>query len=293
MGITLTHEHIMSNFGLDINEAASYDENAVFKQIIPYLKNLKTKGVSTIFDCTTAFFGRRVDLLQKISVASKIQIITNTGYYGAANDKYIPEFAYTESVEEISQRWINEFKNGIDGTTIKPGFIKLAFDSGIPSDIDKKLYEAGVLTHKKTGLTLAVHTAKNKEAIEFQLEILKKHHVNFEASIWVHANKEENTTYLLEKASQGLWISLDGVNNSNTKEYINLLKTFKSKNLLHKILLSHDGNSYPRGQDIRPYDAISNLLIPEMIAEGFSEKDINQLLIENPKKAFSISIKIN
>lgn len=283
----------MSNFGLDSNEAGSYDEDAALKQIIPYLRNLNTKGVRTIFDCTTAFFGRRVDLLEKISKVSGIQIVTNTGYYGAANDRYIPKFAYSESVEDISKRWISEFENGIDGTTIKPGFIKLAFDAGTPSEIDKKLFEAGVLAHKKTGLTLAVHTAENQEAIETQLNILKKHNVNFNASIWVHANKMEDVNYLLEKASQGLWISLDGVNDSNTEQYINILKKFQTENLLEKVLISHDGNSYPRGRDIRPYDAISNKLIPEMKLAGFSDKDIDQLLVENPKNAFLISTKAN
>ncbi len=285
--MTLTHEHIMSNFGANVNDASNYNEAAAFKQIIPYLKNLKDKGIHTIFDCTTAFFGRRVDLLKKISEATGIQIVTNTGYYGAANDNYIPEFAYNESVEAISKKWISEFENGIDSTNIKPGFIKLAFDAGMPSEIDKKLFEAGVLTHKKTGLTLAVHTAENIEAIEAQLNLLEKHHVRYDALIWVHANKIENTAYLLEQASKGLWISLDGVTASNTNHYITILKEFKSKKLLHKILISHDGNSFPRGQKIRPYDAIPDVLIPEILTAGFTENDINQLLVENPKNAFS------
>lgn len=289
--MTLTHEHIMSNFGLDVNNTSSYNEEAAFNQIIPYLKKLKAKGVHTIFDCTTAFFGRRVDILQKISKASGIQIITNTGYYGAANDKYIPEFAYNESAEAISKKWISEFENGIDSTSIKPGFIKLAFDAGTPSEIDKKLFEAGVLTHKKTGLTLAVHTDENIQALETQLQILKNHDVPFDALIWVHANKIENIVYLLEQASKGLWISLDGVNSSNIKEYIYILKQFKTKNLLHKVLLSHDGNSFPKGDKIRPYHTISDVLIPEMLVNGFTQNEINQMLIENPKKAFSIQIK--
>lgn len=90
LGFALTHEHVMSNFGKAMDITLVYAENKLFGQVIPYLKQLKTLGVDAIFDCTAAYFGRRVDLLKKISDSSDIQIITNTGIYGAANDKYIP-----------------------------------------------------------------------------------------------------------------------------------------------------------------------------------------------------------
>ena len=166
LGLSLTHEHIMSNYGKEINEASNYDSTKLFNQVIPYLKKLKSLGVNSIFDCTTEYFGRRIDLLKKISDSTKVQIITNTGFYGAANDRYIPKFAYLASAKSISEIWIDEFKNGIKGTNIKPGFIKLAFDDDMQlSDIDKKLFKAGILAHLNTGLTLVVHTGKNIEAV--------------------------------------------------------------------------------------------------------------------------------
>ncbi len=43
--------------------------------------------------------------------------------------------------------------------------------ANVSSEIDIKLFEAGVITHKNTGLTLAVHTGDNIAAIELQLQI--------------------------------------------------------------------------------------------------------------------------
>ena len=57
------------------------------------------------------------------------------------------------SPKEIASKWIDEFEDGIKSSGIKPGFIKLAFDDGVPSSIDLKLFEAGVITHQHTGLT--------------------------------------------------------------------------------------------------------------------------------------------
>jgi len=291
LGVALSHEHIMSNYGKDINLTSVYDTDRLLHQVIPYLKRLKKLGVTSIFDCTTAYFGRRVDLLKNISESTGIRIITNTGFYGAANDRYIPEFAYGMWSEDISKIWISEFQNGIDDTNIRPGFIKLAFDGGDPSDIDRKLFEAGLLTHLSTGLAMAVHTGDNRKAIDLQLDLLEQYGVHPSAWIWVHANKSEDDDILIEVARKGGWISLDGVKNSNMEEYVKRLQLFKSQNLLHKILLSHDGNGFPSGGAIREFEALLVDLVPTLRKSGFSENEIKQLTENNSAAAFGIRIR--
>lgn len=292
LGMSLTHEHLFSNFGKEITTTSNYDSLALFDQVMPYVEYLKSLGIQTIFDCTTAYFGRRADFLKKIADSTGIQIVTNTGFYGAANDRYIPEFAYEATAQSISKIWVDEFEGGIDGTSIKPGFIKLAFDEGeTPSDIDKKLFEAGVLAHLRTGLALAVHTGKNIEAVTIQHQLMEKYNVDLSAWIWTHANKVEEDHLLIEWAEKGAWISLDGVKESNIDEYIRRIKSFKQKNLLNKLLLSHDGNGFPGGGEIRPFEAIFTTLIPAMLDNGLTENDVNRILVENPKEAFTIRPK--
>lgn len=291
LGFALPHEHIMSNFGADPERVGRYDEKALMDQVVPYLKKLKAIGVGSVFDGTTAYFGRNVDLLQRISDETGIQIVTNTGFYGAADDRYIPDFAYTATADEIAEKWISEFEKGINGTSIYPGFIKLAFDGGEPSEIDLKLFEAGILTHLETGLTLAVHTGNNPEAVGHQLELLKKRDVSPNAWIWIHANKSEDHELLLETAAAGAWISLDGVNASNTDECLKKIDLFRENKLLNKILLSHDGNSFPRGGAIREYQALPEVLIPKLKEHGYSAAEIDQLIRENPQRAFSIRVR--
>ena len=202
LGVSLTHEHVMSRFGLDPEYIPEYDKESLFKQVIPYLKEVKALGVDAVFDCTAAYFGRNVSLLKEISDSTGVEIITNTGYYGAADDKYVPVFAIESSSEDISKIWIDEFENGIDSTGIKPGFIKLAFDKGV-SELDSKLFTAGILTHLSTGLTMAVHTESNLPAVEKQLELLDEYDVGPDAWVWVHASKVDDTNFLIETARKG------------------------------------------------------------------------------------------
>lgn len=291
LNFALTHEHIMSDFGGAPSYKPKYDTAVLFRQVVPYLKSIKSQGVVSIFDCTAAYFGRDVLLLKRLAEATGMQIITNTGFYGAANDRYVPPFVAEADAAEIASVWIAEFQNGIDSTGIKPGFIKLAFDEGIPSEIDLKLFEAGLRTHLQTGLTLVVHTGNNTLAAKEQLRLLAEYKVSPAAWVWAHANNVEDKALLVEAALKGAWISLDGVKASNIASYINTISLFRERNLLHKILLSHDGNSFPRGAAIRPYDAITQNLIPALLNVGYSMKEIEQVMMKNPGHCFITSVK--
>lgn len=288
LGFALTHEHLFSNFGKDPKDASKYDEVALYRQVIPYLRKMKALGVNSIFDCTTAGFGRRVDLLKTISDSTGLHIITNTGFYGAANDRYVPEFVFKSTAAQIATLWIEEFKSGIEGSGIKPGFIKLAFDEGTPSETDIKLFTAGIITHKQTRLPMAVHTGDNPEAVTTQLRLLKQNEVNPAALIIVHAQSLKNYDLLFTAAKQGAWISLDGVTEKNVQEYIEKLKQFRIQKLLHKVLLSHDGDLFTEDGSMRELSAIMKNLIPAMKADGFSDKEIRQLMVINPAKAFGV-----
>ena len=113
-----------------------------------------------------AYIGRDAWLLQRLSRAAGINVVTTTGYYGAAKDKFVPAHAYRESPEQLAARWTREFVNGIDGTNIKPGIIKIGVDSGPLSAIDAKIVRAAALTHLLTGLTICSHTGDGTAAFE-------------------------------------------------------------------------------------------------------------------------------
>ena len=76
-------------------------------------------------DCTPAYIGRDPRVLQKLARQTGLHILTNTGYYGGANDKFVPKHAYEESAAQLAARWVGEWKNGVEDTGVKPGFLFL------------------------------------------------------------------------------------------------------------------------------------------------------------------------
>jgi len=300
LGLCLHHEHIVSRFGEDPEEKPPYNYEHAINDVTPYLKYMKELGCQSIMCCTAKYFGRDVKLLQKISEASGMNIIANTGIYGAANDRYVPEFAFKSDAKEIADLWIAEFTNGIDGSSIKPGFIKVGIDNGPLSEIDAKLVRAGAICHKNTGLTLQVHTGDNVESVNKQLNILEEEGVSPSAWIWIHAQNVKNADDLLSAAKKGAWISLDALRTANYYEqrkdasisverHLELLLLLKKNGYLGQALLSHDGSSYPQqGKSKRTFEVLFTTFIPMMSAAGFSSNEIDQLLIENPKNAYMI-----
>jgi phosphotriesterase-related protein len=295
MGTSLIHEHILVDFiGADSISKKRWGKMEVINKSLPYLKQIKALGCQTFVECTPAFLGRDPLLLKTLSDSSGLNIITNTGYYGVRNNKFIPGYAFDETADQLAKRWISEWEDGIESTGIKPGFIKIGVDNGNLSDMHKKLITAAARTHLKTGLVIASHTGPAIPAFE-QIGILKKEGVSPEAFIWVHAQGEKDPAYHIKAAQMGAWIGLDGLNDNNLHNYVTMIKNLKGNNLLNKVLLSHDAGWFDPAKEnggvYRGYTTLFEKLIPILRKEKFSEKEIHQLLTVNPSGAFEIKIR--
>ena len=292
--IWLTHEHILVDFvGADSIQPNSWDHETVIKEVLPFLDELKEFKVNYFVDATPNYLGRDVMLLKEIADRTGIRIVTNTGLYGARNNKFIPEYAREMTAENLAGMWISEFENGIDGTSIKPGFIKIGIDNAATlSPMHEKLVRAAALTHLKTGLTIASHTGK-AEGLWPQLNILKDAGVSPEAFIWVHAQSENNNDNFLKAAKMGCWISLDGLG-WELHKYVEKILFAKQNGILDKILISHDAGWYDpqkESQNIKPYTNIFRKLYPELKSKGFTEDEFKLLISLNPSKAYAIKVR--
>lgn len=289
--IWLSHEHLLVDFiGADSIRPNQWNHDSIVNEVLPYLKELKEYKIKYFVDATPQYLGRDPILLQRLSQLSGLYILTNTGFYGAQDNKYVPEQYWNLAPEEMAGMWIAEVKNGIDGTNIMPGFIKISVDNNNPLDtLHHKIVEAAAIAHIETGLTIASHTGKAK-ALWPQLDILRDKGVSLENFIWVHAQNESELSNFQRAAEMGCWVSLDGIG-WGWEKYVDILVYARKNGFLNHILISHDAGWYdPQKtiQNIQPYTTIFKKLIPELKARGFEDSEINLLLSENPSKAYSI-----
>ena len=295
LGFTLPHEHVLVDFiGAEKANPDRYNRDDVMRAVLPYLKQVKDLGCRTIFECTPAYLGRDVRLLERLSSLSGLTLVTNTGYYGAAKDIAVPRHAFEESAEQLADRWTREWDGGIDGTAIRPGFIKTGVDVAPLSAIDAKLVRAAARTHLRTGLTIASHTGGGIAALE-QLEIMKEEGVAGGAWIWVHAQTEKDTEVHARAAAQGAWLEFDGIGPESVEQHVRFVLNMKQHGVLDRVMVSHDAGWYrvgePGGGAFRAFDTVFTKFLPAVKQAGLTDTEIRQITVINPARAFIVGIR--
>lgn len=295
LGKTLIHEHILVDFiGADNISFDRWDRKAVVNKVLPYLVDIRERGVQTLVDCTPAFLGRDARLLQMLSEAAELQLVSNTGLYGARDHAHLPPYAFRESPDQLAERWIQEFEGGIDDTAVRPGFMKIGVSGDRLSSTHETLIRAAARCHLETGLTIGVHTGPARLAFP-QLEILREEGVAPGAYIWIHAQNEPDMEKHREAATAGAWISFDGVHQTQIPAYVERLAQMKRWGLLGQVLISHDAGWYrpgePDGGDFRAYTDLFDWLLPALLTSGFTDQELQTLLVDNPARALTLKVK--
>ena len=302
LGMTLAHEHCVVDFiGAEKAKAPRHDAEEALATILPHLQRLKERGCRTFVECTPNYIGRDVRLLKRLATATGLHILTNTGYYGAAGNKFLPQHAFTETADSLARRWLGEWREGIDATGIRPGFIKLGVENGKLSEVHVKLVRAAARAHLESGLTIAIHTGDGEAALD-ELRVLQEEGVAPSALVWVHAQNDSGKIQI-EAAKRGAWVSLDGFGEKQRDRYKNFLKALRGENLLNRVLLSHDHFWSVEGQGERgtlklhsggaanAFEAIFTHLLPDLRESGFTEPERRQLTVYNPAEAFRIRVR--
>jgi len=291
LGLTLMHEHVLVDFiGAADVSPSRYDADVVFARALPFLRQVKALGGASLVECTPAYLGRDPRLLRRLAEASGLNILSNTGYYGANKDKHLPPHAFTETPQQLAARWIRECEQGIDDTGIKPAFMKIGVDAGPLSEVDAKLVRAAAITHKATGLPIAAHTGNGVAALE-EIDILERDGVPLSSFIWVHAHSEQDATLHQKAAARGAWVEFDGLAAKSVDRHVALVLAMRQAGRLDRVLVSHDAGWYhvgePDGGEFRAFDTLFTAFVPALKAAGLTEADVRQLLVDNPRRALA------
>ena len=294
-GAVLMHEHISCK---SLSFDAAFGEKWLNKN---YLKNLasntlkltKQKYNMGIFvDATPIDLGRDAILLKEVSEVSGVKIVASTEFYYLQSIETL-----NNTADEIAEWPINECKNGILGTDIKPGILKCATgNNGITEDNKKKLSAMGKV-QKGTGLPLYVHCEHYEDIAFKQLEILLENGADPNKIIIGHASMRPDSKYLESVLEKGCHICMDQCHcyPKRLSAIAKALVELCEKGYTQKIFLSNDycihsdfPNYKANGFHLNSEQHTENLgyifdkQYKEFISVGGEEKDWKTMLCENP-----------
>lgn len=282
LGRVLIHEHVLVDFaGADVASPDRYDADEVFALLKPRLDDAKAVGIDTLVECTPQHLGRDPDLLVRLSRATGVHLVTNTGLYMG---RYLPAWALDATADELAANWIAEARAGLDGTAVRPGFIKIAVDGPPISDVQQRIVQAAARCSKATGLPITMHCPKGKSALQ-ALDIMATEGVPASRLIVAHADAEADTSFHDAIAERGAWLSFDGIREPKADARRQLVRDTWRRHP-DRLLLSQDAGWYhvgePDGGTIVPFAWLPREFLPSL---GLGADGLQTLMIDNPRRA--------
>jgi phosphotriesterase-related protein len=195
----------------------------------------------------------------------------------------------------LAEFWTKELTEGIEGTSIRAGFIKLAMSDDGPSPLEIRNLRAAARASQNTGAIIGSHTIGGRVARQ-EMDVLEEAGLNLGRFIWIHAQTEPDTGILVEAARRGAYVELDtvGAPFQAQEELITKAIALIDAGFIDRLLLSHDAGWYnPAGPDgypeegYRGYTALTREFIPALLKNGLSEEQIKRLTVDNPAQAFA------
>lgn len=289
LGPALPHEHVLCDFiGADRTGPHRWDRDAVARVMLPLLQEAAALGIRGFVDCSPAYIGRDPVLLRDLSRASGLHILTNAGYY---KEPYLPPHALTDTPDKLAARWVREAEEGIEGTDVRPGFIKIAVNPGPLLPVQETIVRAAARAQQQTGLAIACHTAHPVAGLA-ALDLLEEEGAPLDRFIVVHTDAIEDRAVHLELRDRGAWIEYDAIGWKPLDWHADLIEWFLEQRGPEWLLLSHDAGWYwagePGGGTQKPFTPLVRDLLPLLRERGVSEDVLHQLLISNPARAFAV-----
>ena len=301
IGYALMHEHILAadwSMRIAFKDWIIYDE--FIELAVREVNKAKKNGIKTIVDGTPINLGRDILALRDVAAKTGVHIIASTGFY---SDETM--MLGTKSEKTFVKLMLREIEVGMQGTDTKAGIIKVATDQLGVTELNRKFLKAAALANKETGIPIYTHTAVNSKVGLDQQDVFEDEGIDLSNVVIGHCGDCNDFEYMEKLMKRGSYIGLDrfgpdeayrGVYNleDKIKIFIELCK----RGWIDKIIVSHDFSCFFDGFD-NEWDRMKDLdnlpcdfcyfntkVIPKLIKGGISKKQIDTVMIDNPRRFF-------
>ena len=230
MGVTITHEHILSTMPHltdtppeDPERRAFFDEPVTmenlgalrFGSLLNYdncqLDSIETAidevsrfgraGGGTIVEATSLGIGRNPAGLARISGASGVRLIMGSSYYLGITHPPERNVAGRDE-EDIAEEIVRDVTEGADGTSIRAGLIGEVGCSSPMTDDERKVLRASAKAQRRTGAPLMTHPSPPRESPMEIVRVLEAAGADLSRTIMCHLDRTIDTRDALEELAR-------------------------------------------------------------------------------------------
>ena len=298
LGFTLMHEHICcasAGFWQAWPEQFGGREHYIETRAA-ILADAKANGVDSFIDVTTIDLGRDIRLIRDVAERSGMNVVACTGHWLDPSRSMA-----ARTVKELTALFVKEIEQGIEGTEIKAGILKLANDDTTQlSRFGKKACQAVARAHLATGCPITTHAGAKLEIGFRQADVFEEEGIDPSCVIIGHSDDTDSLHYLTGLMDRGFWVGLDRLPMQDPPFDVRADTCAKLIELGYadQLVLSHD---YPLGISLVPTiferdnwramnpDGIlfiQRRFLPALRERGVSEEVCRQLTVDNPRRFF-------
>ncbi|MFV0254628.1 MAG: phosphotriesterase [Erysipelotrichaceae bacterium] len=286
-GYTLAHEHMI----IDLSAVKGSDDCNLncFSETVKELKQLYDSGVRNIIDMTCLGMGRDLQYIKNLQQEVDINIILPTGFY---KEPFLPVDVYSKSIEELADILIEEITEGIADSGLKANIIaEIGTSKNNWTTLEKKIFEAAVIAHKKTGVPISTHTSLGT-LIEQQTDFFIANDIAAEKVVIGHTDLSGDILAIKQAINKGFYVGFDTIGKNNyfpDEKRVEFLKILQDEGLLNRVLLSMDitRKSNLKYQGGIGYNYLFEVFVPMLKEAGITDQSIELMLVENPMRLFS------
>ncbi|WAC57626.1 phosphotriesterase family protein [Gordonia sp. SL306] len=303
LGNVLVHEHVFV-LGEEYrqNYQDDWDEDEKISGAVRDLRELKGLGIDTILDPTVLGLGRYIPRIQRIAEQIDLKIVVATGLY-TYND--IPfQFHYTgpgllfDVSEPLVTFFTKDLTEGIADTGVKASFLKCAIEEqGLTPGVERVMRAVGQ-TSAQTGAPITVHTNPHTQSGLVAQQVLSEEGADLSKVVIGHSGDSTDLDYLMKLADAGSILGMDRFGLDVLlpfEDRINTVVALVEKGYADRMALAHDAACFIDWFDPEAkrqavpkwnYRHISEDVLPALRARGVSDKDIDTMLVDVPRRYF-------
>lgn len=296
LGTTLMHEHVFANLMRELRTDGLMNDVPV---AVHEVGRFRQAGGQTIVDVTNANMGRQPAALRYVSEQTDVHIVLGCGLY--RHQYFDADWIDRQSTDALAEWIVRDLTVGIDGTDVKAGIIgEIACDEWLTAQ-EERSFRAAARAHKQTGVTITTHAARWPVGL-VQLDLLVDEegvdpnriiigHSDLVASVdW--RSGDELLRYQEALAQRGAWVQFDTIRKGNLADLdarVRYVCNMFDKGFGDRVLLSHD-LAWRSAMSIyggSGYAYLFEEFVPRLRAAGVSEAEVQQLLVDNPRRALT------
>jgi phosphotriesterase-related protein len=304
MGTTLMHEHVfVRNEEIQRNYPDGWDEQERINDAVDKLTALRQRGCDTIVDPTVLGLGRDISRIQQVAARTDLHIIPATGLYTYRDVPLYFRYRGADrpgtADDPMTKMFISDVSTGIAGTGVKAAFLKCAIDAdGLTPGVERVL-RAVAQAHLATGAPVMVHTHPESQTGLVVVRVLREEGVDLARVVLAHSGDTTDLDYLAELADSGCLLGMDrfGLDVSiSGAQRVATVAALCDQGYAASMVLSHDAachiDWFRPDQILRfapdwNFEHLFDDVLPALRELGVSTKQIETMLIDNPRRYFS------